>query len=203
MIVDNFSLISSYLIFEKPEDFYFLSIIQRKKDNVHNLKCNSNYRTIRNYYIRSNEELLQCKDHIIDLCVQNNARAYIWLNRRNTVRVSWKVVEDFIELIKTNNTKQAFNVFDRACCMTRDNTVESQWLVDIDDINILKEIKAVITDCEPYEDKILLEVPTVHGCHLITHPFNTKVFYEICDYNQIPRVDIHKDNPTLLFYETL
>ena len=38
-------------------------------------------------------------------------------------------------------------------------------------------------------------VPTLHGCHLITHKFDSKAFKE-----EFPDIDIHKDNPTLLYF---
>jgi hypothetical protein len=57
-----------------------------------------------------------------------------------------------------------------------------------------------IIDCINYkclpEDtmKIYTMVPTKTGCHLITKPFNMQTFKE-----KYPTVDIHKDNPTILY----
>jgi len=37
-------------------------------------------------------------------------------------------------------------------------------------------------------------VPTKSGVHIITRPFNLKKFKE-----KYPNVDVHKDNPTILY----
>ena len=44
------------------------------------------------------------------------------------------------------------------------------------------------------EDKIIAQIPTKNGVHLITKPFNKSEFSKIHK-----NIDIHKTNPTLLF----
>ena len=52
MITDNFDKIGEILKFDGPNDFYFLQIIQRKKDGCDvSDSGNSGYRTIKSYYI--------------------------------------------------------------------------------------------------------------------------------------------------------
>lgn len=48
MIVDNFDQI---LEFNDPNEFYFLQIIQRKKDGCVTDTGNNGYRTVKTYYI--------------------------------------------------------------------------------------------------------------------------------------------------------
>ena len=53
--------------------------------------------------------------------------------------------------------------------------------------------------CEPFGIiKYQYAVPTVHGIHLITSAFNTQKFGL-----KFPRIDVHKNNPTLLYYKLL
>ena len=61
MIVDNFDQILDILEFNDPNEFYFLQIIQRKKDGCVTDTGNNGYRTIKTYYIFSKElKLLNC-----------------------------------------------------------------------------------------------------------------------------------------------
>ena len=49
------------------------------------------------------------------------------------------------------------------------------------------------TDQKNYS-KFIAEIPTKSGCHLITTPFNLQQFKE-----KYPDIDVHKNNPTLLY----
>ena len=74
-----------------------------------------------------------------------------------------------------------------------------------EDINTKKnEITKLIAqfieeECEPFDTlKLQYIVPTAHGKHLICKPFNTAKFGQ-----KYPEVDVHKNNPTLLYFEAL
>ena len=41
-----------------------------------------------------------------------------------------------------------------------------------------------------------MELPTANGVHFITKPFDLQRFKEI-----YPNTDVHKNNPTLLYYD--
>lgn len=60
-IVDNFDRIASMLEFNDKDEFYFLQIIQRKKDGNVTQIGNNGYRTIKTYYIYSVEQLRRRK----------------------------------------------------------------------------------------------------------------------------------------------
>lgn len=51
-MIDNIELILPFLKFESKDDFYYLQILQRKKENP---QLGSNSRVIKNYYISSQE----------------------------------------------------------------------------------------------------------------------------------------------------
>lgn len=55
-MINNFDLIQNILSFEDPGDFYYLQILQRKKD-INNTVSSSNYRVIKLYYISNIQEL--------------------------------------------------------------------------------------------------------------------------------------------------
>lgn len=61
MTVDNFDLIEEFLKFESEDDFYFLQVIQRKKDGNETGRGNNGARLIKAYYIHSIEHLEEKK----------------------------------------------------------------------------------------------------------------------------------------------
>lgn len=75
-MVDNFDLIKSLLKFESQDDFYYLQIIQRSKDNP---DIGANNRLVRSYCIRSLEYFESKKKEIKQTCSRFKARAYIHL----------------------------------------------------------------------------------------------------------------------------
>ena len=64
-MVDNFDLIKSLLKFESKDDFYYLQIIQRSKDNP---DIGVNNRLVRSYCIRSLEYFEGKKKEIKQMC---------------------------------------------------------------------------------------------------------------------------------------
>ena len=74
---------------------------------------------------------------------------------------------------------------------------ESRWVVDIDSSNIKwNYVMEDIDTLEPYsmDTKYITNIPTKSGWHIITTPFNLQQFKEV-----YPDIDVHKNNPTLLY----
>ena len=90
--IDNFDLIANLLEFNSPDDFYFVQIIKRWKDNQDPVAkqqgiANGTYHGgawyLKSWRIRSVQDLYNLKPTIIQWCEQNNARAYITVNSRS------------------------------------------------------------------------------------------------------------------------
>ena len=206
MITDNFDKIAEILKFDKPDDFYFLQIIQRKKDgcNVSD-SSNNGYRTIKSYYISSVDDLMRRKEKIVELCQSNNARAYINLNRRNAKDVALVAAKTYIDLVRENRCHQGFRVWDHCCGITRSNKAQKYWIVDVDTKNTkeLHEAVKLIDSCQSSNqhglfgeyDNVRYIIPTPNGIHLITTPFDPR------ELNG--KYEIKKDNPTVLYYDDL
>ena len=64
-MVNNFEQIKVQLAFPSEDSFYFLQVIQRKKDNPGIKGANNSSRLIRAYYITSIEHLEREKEEII------------------------------------------------------------------------------------------------------------------------------------------
>jgi hypothetical protein len=201
--VDCLDLIKDLLIFESEDDFYFLQIIQRKKENS---QLGSNSCIIKNYYIKSVQHLLDIYDEIKSLCNLFNARASLRLNRRSFEKVGFKSLENIANTMQNREYKHLMNSYDRACGLIN-NEKNKKWIIDIDKDEViwLEQIINSIQSCEPLGDKILKQLPTKSGIHLITTPFNVTQFKEnfkeelkTYKMNEI-NIDIHKDNPINLY----
>lgn len=203
-IVNNFEEIGDFLEWNNQNEFYFLQIIQRKKDGNVTDTGNNGYRTIKTYYIYSREQLEKKKDKIIELCESNNARAYINLNRRNATEVALSCIQQYAQLVSEGNAYQGYRVYDSACGNTRARGYKPTWIVDIDTCSTetIDKYISVINSCRgAQEDKIKTIIPTAHGVHLITIGFDVNQFKQLLALNQLDNVDIHKDNPTLLYFK--
>ena len=203
-ICDNFDKLSTF--FDKlksPEDFYFVQIIQRKKDGIELPSYTSGARTIRSFYFFNKEHFLGQKEYIKELCRNNKARAYFWINPRNTVDVACESIKQFAELIQSGNTKHGVAVYDRATGSSRSTKYDHLWIVDLDskDIEYKNTIISLIEECRPEGNKIKYIIPTINGYHLITSKFDKHLFQQKLEIKQFDRLDIHIDNPTLLYYE--
>lgn len=71
------------------------------------------------------------------------------------------------------------------------------WVVDLDDVsdNEVEVIAQCIDDSQSgFEKNIIAKIPTVHGYHFITHPFDTRKLGAIH-----PSVEVKKEGLTLLY----
>ena len=79
-IVDNFEQIRGLLKFDSDDDFYFVELLQRKKDNP---DFGSNNRLIKYYFIDSIDYFNKIENEIKTISDATGARVYINLNRRS------------------------------------------------------------------------------------------------------------------------
>ena len=197
MKIDNFDLIKKHINTSGDgNEFYMLQIMRRAKDQK-DYEGKHKKNIIKSYFISSPEYLDNKRDEIIGLCEMFNARAYINLNKKSYNQVSLKA----LEILAGKIAHEDYNIkslFDAATGQTSSCDGQKTWIVDYDskDIDELERIKTIIDSIEPKGvEKIVETVPTRHGYHLITRPFNKKDFYEM--YNE--KLDIHDNNPTILY----
>lgn len=190
-MIDNFDIILPLLNFDCGDTFYHCQILQRKKDgNDHDHKL------LKTYCINSIDHWHKKKSEIITLCKAFNARAYINVNRRSYKQVTLTTLTLIVEALKTDLYERGRFAFDSACGKT---SVDNFWTVDIDDNDIgnIDTIRTTIQSLQPHGiNKIIAVIPTVNGVHFITHKFDLSQFRQ-----HYPNIDVHKNNPTLLYYE--
>jgi hypothetical protein len=196
-MIDNLELIKPLLEFKSPDDFYYLQILQRKKENS---ELGSNSRVIKNYYIKSIEHLELRYQEIKDLCILFNARASIRLNRRSFEKVAFKTLQNIANSMSNKEYSFVNKSYDRACGLGH-NDKNKSWIIDIDK-NELPFVDLIIESfqiVEPIGDKLIIKIPSKTGIHLITKPFNVLEFTNNLKKHVDIHLDIQKDNPTNLF----
>ena len=197
MKVDNFDLIKKHINTSGEGEFYMLQIMRRSKDQKEN-GGKRKQTVIKSYFISSPEYLDSKRDEIVGLCEMFNARAYINLNKKSYKQVSLKALEILAGKIVHEDYTANKTLFESACGQTGACDGQKTWIVDFDskDLDELDRIKNIIDSIDPKGvSKIVETVPTRHGYHLITRPFNKKAFYEM--YNE--SIDVHDNNPTLIY----
>lgn len=198
-MVDNFDIIRKLLNFDdKSEHFYFVQILQRKKDNREGKVngTNNNSRLVKAYYIDSLEKFDFLKPEIIELCNIFNARAGINLNRRNYEKMALQHLRKMTDQLLNREFHKAHRAYNKVCGEFSHDS-DKTWILDVDETTkINSEYKKFINALQPCEDtdKVITYIPSKSGYHLITKPFNVQEFKK-----KFPEVDIHKNNPTNLY----
>lgn len=199
-MTNNFQQISKLLQFGSSDDFYHLQIIKRKKDHP---ELGSNSLVIKTYYIKSKEHLAKAEAEIIALCDFHGARACINLNRRSFEKIAFHTLKKVTDQIMNKDFASVRKAYE-SVCGAHANEANKKWIVDIDNISIdgfnhrpemiqlrkfLLELQTE-TGREPYMEFNR----TRSGVHIITGPFDLSKFKE-----RFGGLDVHKDNPTILY----
>lgn len=204
---DNFHIIEHLLDFKEPNTFYFIQILKRRKDNP-GLK--TDVQTIDNLYIYTPEDLNKLREKIVERCTKNNARAYINLNRLDTEKIALQTLRKIADLVIQGDYRAVKNVYS-SVCGTYHSESEKRWVVDIDSdvIHLKDEVRQVIeilqSKIKGHNYRILAEIPTRSGVHLITNPFNMHLFRKIMVERANPsedgylKIDVQKNSPTILY----
>ena len=194
--INNFEIISSLLDFPRDKSFYFMQVLKRRKENP---ELKSNSLVINNYYLYEKGDLEKLKERIVEDCVKNNARAYINVNTLDLEKIAMFAMQKTVELVIKGDFKAVKNAY-ASTCGSHHSEENKRWVIDIDTFDrqfidkVRGEIEVLQAEIKGNQYKILAEVPTKNGLHIITNPFNLKKFQ---DKNL--GVDVHKNNPTILF----
>jgi len=189
-MINNFDTIKLLLDFRSDDDFYHCQIIKRKKEHP---ELRSNSYIVKTYYIKKYEELDYYRDEMIALAELHNARVQINLNRRSFEKMAFhtqKKIADQLMNKDYRSVRKAYN----SCCGKYSNETDKKWIIDIDtkDSDFMEEIEELLHNRLDIHD--FIELPTKNGYHIITKPFNLQEFKKYYD-----NIDIHKNNPTILY----
>jgi hypothetical protein len=203
MPMNNFDQIRGMLDFSIPGTFYFLQILKRRKDNP---DLGKDMIHIADYYIDSLAKYDDLKPMVIRQCEAENARAYFRLNRRDEKRVASEALKLMVEYVLSENYKPAKSVY-ASCAGKYPSEKNKTWIVDLDwdgipqgftkEIyidSVIFSIEAITKSHKPDAVQNITRIQTMNGMHLIVSPFRLDEFEK-----HWPKIDVHKDNPTVLY----
>ena len=198
MTIDNFNLVAPWFDHLLDQgDFFFVQVIQRNKE----CNVNSKGNTIKDYHFFDKETFLSKKEEITTLCKAFNARAYFWVNPRNCKEIQYEIIKEALEALELG-THKLFKCVSKAIGRKRNNKYKSIWILDFDtkDWSIINKYLEIVFKCRPDGIKVNTFIKTVNGIHVISDPFDLEQFKQKVAMSQLDNIDIHKDNPTLLYY---
>lgn len=203
-MIDNFDLIKCLMGVEDDKDIFFhLQVIRRGKDHP-NLPATN--KIIQTWLAHGTEHLDKLRDDIVFLCEHYQARSYINITPKRMADLNTMLLWKLAENINSHNVVNPYKTLNSAIGQL--HGTEKRWIVDIDskdsiDIECVKlEIDRLWINAHPEDwgksresGWMIAQIATKSGWHLITRPFNLKEFKERCPY-----IDVHKNNPTLLYH---
>jgi len=194
-MINNKEQIKNLLVFDSNDDFYHLQILKRKKENP---DLGSNSYVIKTYYIRSVEHLEKRFSEITHLCDFHNARAYINLNPRSFERIAFHTLKKISDIIMNKDYPSVRNAYESAAGAFP-NGKNKRWVIDVDsfDEEYIERIKInlILFQEAAKQEPITVRIPTKNGIHFITKPFDVRKITLT-----FPEIDVHRNNPTLLYF---
>lgn len=222
-MVNNFELLENFIQKNytlEEGDFFFVQILKRRKENP---ELKKDVSLIANYFLYAIEEFISLEEDIIQICKENNARAYIRLNKRNDKKIALQTLKIAIDDIISGTYKSRFDEIYRFTDSEPHKSLEMVKLIT--DSIMVKNFEPVrfahLSACGQFasdpvkkwlidlDDKSMLDevrdflntitnvletIPTKNGYHLITPGFNPNLFT-----TKYKNIVMQKDSPTILY----
>ena len=200
MAVNNFKQIRGLLNFDDKDEFYFLQILMRKSDHKDGQKVNgsnNNSRLIKAYYVKSIDHFDFIENEVIQLCELFNARAGINLNRRSFEKMAYQHLKKCTDQIMNREFHKVHKAYS-SVVGSYNHDSDKRWILDIDkeDYNedFIREVSNYVNLQKPDGNKIVAEIPSKSGVHIITKPFDKSNFGA-----EFPTLEVHTNNPSNLY----
>lgn len=199
-MTDNFYLVKGLMNFSDPDKFYLVQIFKRRKDNP---EMKKDMIILDNFFISTEDQFDNLKYTIEKICRDNNARAYLRLNRRSFKQIALKTLGRIAKMIEDENYEHVKRAY-LSCAGEFHKEENKTWLVDIDRNGLsdsdfdsyIQRIKGevILLVKETERNPTVYEIPSKNGIHLVCPPFNSSKFKK-----GFPEVDLHRDNPIVLY----
>lgn len=198
---------------------------------------NMHSRSVKDFLIPSLEYYDKVKEDIISMCKLFNVRAYIRLNKRTYKSIALEMLKHIATQCASGETfNSPYSLVASAAGQVCSAGEDKTWIVDLDEeyLPYQENMLRMMFECEPYvrkiqelskvylnstytEDPIKLAmqsvrantpiIPTKHGRHIISKPFNTQTmtnkWNDFCKDNGItlplPRVFTDPENKFTTF----
>ena len=221
-MTDNFKLYKDYIDIlgglpdnnEKGnlDKYYVIELMRRGKDNPDMPAANYHFK---NYYIYSWRDLDKYEEEIKNICDLLRLRAYASVNYKLMSQVSLDTLAESARRIAVHDYKKFYNIFE-SCSGKFVDHKNNVWIVDIDKDDLITEncnetlltklFKFINTLDSSYTDKVIYDMPTKNGVHIICHSFNIKQFNDNFNNwfgNMFKKIPGIKKNHLTLLYENL
>lgn len=199
MTIDNFNIVAPWFDnLSDQGDFFFVQVMQRNKEKNN---VGSSY-VIKDYHFFDKETFLSKKEEIATLCKAFNARAYFWVNPRNCKQVQYEIIRETLEAIELG-THKLFKCVSKSIGRKRSSNYKSIWILDFDtkDTELINKYLSIAMKCRHSGSRLIFDlIPTVNGVHALTKGFDLEQFKQKLAIAKLDNIDIHKDNPTILYY---
>ena len=191
MTIDNFDIIKKHLDFKSPLDRYIVHILRRPKDCEelsNQLGSNEAQRLIRTYYIDSIKYFDSKIPAMKELCHSCNARAYIIPQVKDNFECLLNLGKKIIDTIQNKNYSVKPEHLIRQAYCEYHKSRKKVWILDLDNKEmygwkleqVVELVKKWLKEAGKSEDDMYV-VPTKHGHHIITSPFNLQAANKECD----------------------
>lgn len=197
-MIDNFKLINEILEYNdlnKDTDVYYhLQIIKRKKDIP---GLGSNNVLLKAIIIDNEHPLDHFKEDIISLCEYYQARAYINIAPKSKKKTAIHMLRDLADCFEKGDFNYIKRLWNTAAGTVP--ALQKRWIVDCDwsdkfNQACLEHVIKIVNNSMPEGDNVIAKIPTLNGVHLITKSFDSRLLK-----SEYPDIDIHKNNPTVLY----
>jgi len=212
MQIDNFDIFLKHLTFETEFDRYVIHVLKRVKDEKNRLYgASDTNRLIKTFYVSSREYLERKIPVIKDLCISNNARAYILPQVRNNFDCLVNLAKITLDNLQ-NPTQKPDHLVRSAYCGNHKSR-DKRWILDLDEDSMteyiydgksevrkrtwtLESVMGLVSEQllkigkDPNDAYV---VKTRSGCHIVTPPFNQMDAFKKCNLMfEGERKDVHK-----------
>lgn len=210
-MTDNFSKIKKLLKFDDEDKYYYVQILARKKENANS----KSVKTVKDFYISNMDYFDSHTDHIKKLCDFFNARAYIRMARRSWKATTFEMNVKMAQILRDQQFQFSRRLFSQAAGSKRAIAEDVKiWHIDMDledfespdlfwdGVYVVKDvIRSLQDDIRQRDYKLIADIPTPNGLHILTEPFNVKAFTEDKHVQKmgLTNDDIQKNNPTILY----
>lgn len=197
--INNFDTLRPIISFDFDEPVvYQIQIIQRRKENP---TIKKNAKTLKHFFLYSEDDLGVLCPKIVKLCTDNRARAYINVEAKSLRAIGHQVIALTNEYLYNGDYHALQNVFIKAYGRKASSVVsKKRWVLDADDytedqIEDLKNLVEAQLSVQKGSTEKPTIVPTPNGYHLVCQGFNPQVLKD----TEFESIEIKKHAPTILY----
>lgn len=200
IMIDNWKAVKDLLTFESDDDYYFLEVLQRRKDYPAELQPKvKDHMMLASWFITSKEKLDRVEEEAKALCRLKGARAYLNPSVKSKKRTTVLLMRECLSMMENDDFSKVESKLASAAGQCSGSKDRRMFLVDVDtkDSSTLELVLSLIEAVAPEAKHWTM--PTVHGYHVVSTPFDVKKFNDLGG-RLLKNVEIKHNCPALLYY---